>query len=116
MVGFVVVPAVALADEAQVRGVVEAKLGGAKIEGIQPAPMPGLYEVRFRGPNGVQGVYTDANASYIMSGKLYETRTDRDLPEERLRKLNALRSDSLPCEQAVKVHPGNGNRAVPTYS
>jgi len=67
--------------------VVEAKLGGAKIEGIQPAPMPGLYEVRFRGPSGVQVVYTDASASYINQRQDLRGANDRDLTEERLRKL-----------------------------
>src|SRR5205807_4516286 len=100
---FLLFPALALADEAQIRRVLEAKLNDAKIEGIQPAPMPGLFEVRFRGPGGVQVVYTDANASYIMTGKIYETLTDHDLTEERLRKLDAIRFDSLPFEQAVKV-------------
>jgi len=109
-------PAIACAEEAQIRRMVEAKLGGPKIEGIQPAPMPGLYEVRFRGPSGVQVVYTDASASYIISGKIYEARTDRDLTEERLRKLNAIRFDSLPLEQAVKVQRGNGKRVLAMFS
>jgi thiol:disulfide interchange protein DsbC len=113
---FLLFPLLALADEAQIRRVMEAKLGGAKIEGIQPAPMPGLYEVRFRGPSGVQVVYTDANASYIVSGKIYDARTDRDLTEERLRKLNAIRFDSLPFEQAVKVQRGSGTRVLAMFS
>ena len=121
---FLLFPLLTLADEAQIRRVLEAKLGGAKIEGIQPAPMPGLYEVRFRGPSGVQVVYTDANASYIVSGKIYglfgdlvaRARTDRDLTEERLRKLNAIRFDSLPLEQAVKVQRGNGTRVLAMFS
>jgi len=109
-------PSLAFADEAQIRQAIESKLGGAKIEGIQPAPMPGLYEVRFRGPNGVHVVYTDANASYIITGKIYETRTNRDLTEERLRKLNAIRFESLPFEQAVKVQRGNGKRVLAMFS
>ena len=37
----------AAADEAQIRRVVEAKLGnGVKVDGVQPGPL-GLYEVRF---------------------------------------------------------------------
>ena len=40
------------ANEAQIRKVVEAKLGGVKVEGIQPGPL-GLYEVRFRGSSGL---------------------------------------------------------------
>jgi len=103
------------ADEAQIRKVVESKLGGVKIEGIQPGPI-GLYEVRFRGPNGMQVVYTDANATHIFLGKIYETASDRELTEERLRKLNAVKFDSLPLDQAVKIQRGDGKRVLAMFS
>jgi len=105
----------ALADDAQIRKVVESKLGGVKVEGIQPGPM-GLYEVRFRGPNGMQVVYTDANATHIFLGKIYETGNDRDVTEERLRKLNAIKFESLPLEQAVKIQRGDGKRVLAMFS
>jgi thiol:disulfide interchange protein DsbC len=105
----------ARADEAQIRKVVEAKLGGVKIDGIQPGPM-GLYEVRFRGPHGVQVVYTDASATHIFLGKIYDTANDRDVTEERLRKLNAIKFDSLPLEQAVKIQRGDGKRVLAMFS
>ena len=105
----------ALADEAQIRKVVEAKLGGVKVDGIQPGPM-GLFEVRFRGPNGMQVVYTDANATHIFLGKIYETANDRDVTEERLRKLNAIKFESLPLEQAVKIQRGDGKRVLAMFS
>ena len=38
----------ALADEAQIRKAIEAKLGGVKVDGIQPAPVAGIFEVRFQ--------------------------------------------------------------------
>jgi len=105
----------ALADEAEIRRVVEAKLGGAKVEGIQRGPL-GLYEVRFRSPSGVRLVYTDANATHIFLGKIYDTEADRDLTEERLRKLNAIKFDTLPLDQAVKIQRGNGRRVVAMFS
>lgn len=105
----------ALADEAQIRKVIEQKLGGVKVDGIQPAPL-GLYEVRFRVPGGVRVIYTDANATYIFRGTIYEARTDRDLTEERLRKLNAIKFESLPLEQAVKIQRGNGKRVMAMFS
>jgi thiol:disulfide interchange protein DsbC len=105
----------AFADDAQIRRVIEAKLGGAKVEGIQPGPL-GLYEVRFRGPSGMQVVYTDANATHIFLGKIYETQNDRDLTEERLRKLNAMKFDSLPLDQAVKIQRGDGKRVLAMFS
>jgi hypothetical protein len=44
----------AFANEAQIRRALEPKLGGAKIEGVQPAPVPGLFEVRVRSQEGLQ--------------------------------------------------------------
>jgi thiol:disulfide interchange protein DsbC len=104
-----------LADEATIRKVVESKLGGVKVDGVQPGPL-GLYEVRFRGPNGMQVVYTDANATHIFLGKIYDAANDRDVTEERLRKLNAIKFESLPLDQAVKIQRGDGKRVLAMFS
>ena len=104
-----------LADEATIRKVVEAKLGGVKIEGVQPGPL-GLFEVRFRGASGQRIVYTDANATHIFLGKIYDAQNDRDLTEERLRKLNAIKFEQLPLDQAVKIQRGNGKRVLAMFS
>lgn len=106
----------ALANEAQIRRVLEAKMGGVKIEGIQPAPIPGLFEVRYRSAEGVQVLYTDANANHIIVGHIYESRSSRNLTEERARKLNAIKFESLPLDLAVKVQRGNGKRVVAMFS
>jgi len=105
----------ALADEAKIRKVVEEKLNGVKVEGIQRGPL-GLYEVRFRSDDGMHIVYTDATASHIILGKIYDTKGDKDLTEDRLRKLNAIKFDSLPLAQAVKVQRGNGKRVLVMFS
>jgi thiol:disulfide interchange protein DsbC len=105
----------ALADEAVIRRALEPRLG-VKIEGIQPGPLPGLFEVRFRTPDGVQVVYADATGTYVVQGKIYDLRSDRDLTEERLRKLNAIKFESLPLDLAVKVQRGNGKRVVAMFS
>lgn len=105
----------ALADEAQIRKVLENKLGGVKIEGIQPGPL-GLYEVRFRSSSGMRIVYTDADATHIFVGKVYDALNDRDVTEERLRKLNAVKFEALPFDQAVKVQRGSGKRVLAMFS
>jgi len=117
MVAVLCFTASALADEAQIRRVVEAKLGnGAKVEGVQPGPL-GLYEVRFRSlSGGTHIVYTDANAEHLFLGKIYETASDRNITEERLRKLNAIKFDTLPFDQAVKIQRGNGKRVLAMFS
>ena len=104
----------ASADEAQIRKVVAEKLG-VKVEGVQPAPL-GLYEVRYKSPDGMRIVYTDANATHIFVGKIYEAASERNLTEERMRKLNAIKFDSLPLDQAVKIQRGNGKRLVAMFS
>jgi thiol:disulfide interchange protein DsbC len=104
------------ADEAQIRRAIESKLGGGRIEGIQPAPVSGLWEVRFRTSRGVDLIYSDATGSYLIKGNIYDLKTERDLTDERLRKLNAIRFDSLPLAQAVKVQRGNGKRVVAMFS
>lgn len=106
----------AAADEAAIRKALEGKLDGARIEGIQPAPVSGLWEVRLRGEDGVQILYSDATGTHIIHGRIFELRTDRDLTEERTRKLNAVRFDSLPLDLAVKVQRGSGRRVMAMFS
>lgn len=106
----------ALADEAKIRRVVEAALGGVRIEGVQPAPLPGFFEVRFTTREGPQIIYTDPEASFILEGSLYDTRNKRNVTEDRLRKLSAISFDSLPLDLAVKVQRGNGKRVLAMFS
>jgi thiol:disulfide interchange protein DsbC len=112
----VLLPALCLADDAAIRRALEPKLGGAKIEGIQPAPIAGLFEVRFRAQDGMRVVYTDAQGSYVVQGNIFELSSGRDLTEERMRKLSAIKFESLPFDQAVKIQRGNGKRVLAMFS
>ncbi|HEX5611052.1 MAG TPA: DsbC family protein [Burkholderiales bacterium] len=105
-----------LANEALIRQVVESKLGGAKVEGVQASPMPGLFEVRFRTPDGVQIVYTNADATHILIGTLIDVKSERNLTEERMRRFSAINMESLPYDLAVKVRRGNGKRTLVVFS
>jgi thiol:disulfide interchange protein DsbC len=106
----------AAADEAKIRRVVESALGGVRVDTVQPAPIPGFFEVRFTTREGPQIVYTDEEANYILEGSLYDTRRQRNLTEERLRKLSAISFDALPLDLAVKVQRGNGKRVMAMFS
>ncbi len=116
LIGLLCAASVAHANEAAIRKALGPKLGGAKIEGVQPGPMPGLWEVRIRGRSGVQVLYTDAAGAYLNDGHLYDLKNDRNLTEERLRVLNAVKFESLPLEQAVKVQRGDGRRVIAMFS
>lgn len=108
-------PLAPLANEAQILKLLEPKLG-VKVEGISPAPVAGLWEVRIRTPEGVQILYTDASATHILQGRIFNLDTDRNLTEERLRKLNAIAFEALPLDMAVKVQRGNGKRVMAMFS
>jgi len=104
------------ADEAQIRRVIEAKTGGAHIESIRPAPLLGLYEVVIRTQDGPQIVYTDANATGIVLGSIYDVKHDRNLTDERMDGLLAIKFDSLPLQDAVKIRRGSGRRVLAMFS
>jgi len=104
------------ADEAQIRKAVEAKLGGAKVDGVLPTPVPGIFEVRFQSRSGPQILYSDAQGGYLFTGHLIEARSDRDLTEERLLKLTAIDFGSLPLDLAIKIQRGNGKRVLAMFT
>ncbi len=106
----------ALADEARIRKAIEVKLGGAKVEGVQATPIPGIFEVRFQSRNGLQIIYSDAQGAYFFTGHLIDAGKDQNLTEERLQKLSAIEFNSLPLDLAVKVQRGNGKRALAMFT
>ena len=105
-----------LANEQLIRRAIEPKLNGARIEAVQPSPIPGLMEVRFRTPQGIQILYTDPKGENIVQGEIYDTKTGRNLTDERIGKLSAIKFESLPLDQAVKIVRGNGKRVVAMFS
>ena len=106
----------AQADEAKIRRVVESALGGTRVDGVKPAPMPGIFEVQYQSREGPQIVYTDAEANYIFDGTIFDTRNRQNLTEDRLNKLSAISFDALPLDLAVKVQRGNGKRVLAIFS
>ena len=106
----------ALAEESAIRKALEPKVGSARIEGIAPSPLAGLWEVRLRSAEGLQIVYTDAAGTHVILGNMVELRSNRNLTEERMRKLTAIDFASLPLDQAVKIQRGNGKRVMAMFS
>jgi thiol:disulfide interchange protein DsbC len=105
------------AGEAEIRQVLKAKYPDVRIDGVQPAPMPGLFEVRFVTQDGPQIIYTDAMANFfVVNGSLVEAKSGRNLTDERLRKLSAIEFGSLPLDLALKVQRGNGKRVLAMFT
>lgn len=107
----------ARAGEAEIRQVLKAKFPNVRIDGVQPAPMPGLFEVRFVTQDGPQIIYTDALANFfVVDGSIVDAKSGRNLTEERLRRLSAIEFSSLPLDLALKVQRGNGKRVLAMFT
>ena len=106
----------AAANEAQIRKALADKLENARIEGVAPAQLPGLWEVRYRTGRGVRVLYTDPTGRYVITGNIHDLRAEKDLTAERLEQLNAIRFDALPIDQAIKIQRGNGKRVLAMFS
>jgi len=106
------IAAAARADEASVKKAVEARFAGVKVESIAKSPYFGLYEVLV----GEEIIYTDEKVNYIFNGSVIDAKTRRNLTEERLQKLSAIKFDDLPLDIAIKQVRGNGKRVVAVFS
>jgi thiol:disulfide interchange protein DsbC len=82
------------------------------IDEVRTTPIAGVYEIRV---NGTDIYYTDANANYLIQGNLIDTRQRRNLTEERVDKLTAVKFDSLPFKDAFTIVRGNGQRKLAVF-
>jgi thiol:disulfide interchange protein DsbC len=96
---------------AHLKAVLQQRLGHP-VKGVTKSPIAGLYEVNL----GPQLVYSDAAGNYLLIGNMVDTRTNRNLTEERLSDLNRVSFANLPFGNAVKVVHGNGSRRIAVFS
>jgi thiol:disulfide interchange protein DsbC len=82
------------------------------IDEVSKAPMPGLYELRI---NGSEIYYTDAQGDFLVVGNLYDTKQKRNLTEERVDKLTAVKFDALPFKDSFTIVRGNGERKLAVF-
>ncbi len=101
-------------QEDSIKRSVESRFG-VKVEGVRKAPFLGLYEIVVAGDDR-EIAYTDEAASYLFSGNVYELKSRRNLTQERLDRLNAIRFEDLPLDLAIKQVRGNGRRVVAVFS
>ena len=103
----------AQADEALIRKNLQARLPDmGKIDEVRKSELPGLFEVRV---DGVDIYYTDAQANYLIDGILIDTRSKRNLTEERVDKLTAIKFEALPLKDAFVVVRGKGERKLAVF-
>jgi thiol:disulfide interchange protein DsbC len=102
----------AQANEAFIKKTLESRVQGIKIESVVKTPYLGLWEIRV----GDELLYTDEKVSYIFSGNVLDGRNMKNLTEERIQKLTAVKFEDLPFAQAFKVVRGNGKRQIAVFS
>ena len=102
---------VATTDEASIKSAIEGKFPGSKVNSVTKTSYFGLYEVYVNG----QILYTDNKISALIEGSLIDGKTMKNVTEERMQKLNAIKFSDLPLELAVKQVRGDGKRVFATF-
>ena len=101
------------AQEAAIRQALAQRLPQLKVvDEIKPSGVSGLYEVRV---NGSEIYYTDAKGDFLIDGQIIETKTRRNITEDRIAKLTAIPFDSLPIKDAFTLVRGNGQRKMAVF-
>jgi thiol:disulfide interchange protein DsbC len=97
---------------ATLKQVVESRFPGSHVLDVQPAPIPGLYEVFM----GDQIVYSDATGEYLILGSILNTHTKENLTQARLNEYGKIDFGTLPLQRAIKIVKGNGSRKFAVFS
>ncbi len=101
----------AVADEADIKKAMEARLG-AKVESVSKSGYLGLYEVYADGAI----FYTDDKVSAIVvGGQMIDAKSMKNVTDERMKKLTAIRFSDLPLDRAIKQVRGDGKRVLATF-
>jgi thiol:disulfide interchange protein DsbC len=89
----------------------EGKLG-TKVESVTKAGYLGLYEVYADGTI----FYTDEKVTaFIAQGPLIDAKTMKNVTQERMNKLTAIKISDLPLDRAIKHVRGDGKRMLVTF-
>jgi thiol:disulfide interchange protein DsbC len=100
-----------LADEVgTLKKTLETKLA-RPVSSVTRTPYLGLYEVYVDG----QIFYTDEKVSALLMGTLIDGKTMKNVTDERMQKLTAIRFSDLPLALAVKQVRGDGKRVMATF-
>ena len=102
----------AQADESVIRKTLGERIPQlAKIDEVRTTSMPGLFEVRV----GTDLFYTDAKGNYVIQGELIDTKARRNLTEDRINQLTAVKFEDLPFKDAFTLVRGDGSRKIAVF-
>lgn len=98
---------------AAVRTAVEGFTKGRyKVDEVRRTPLAGIYEARI----GNDLIYVDEKGQYLLyQGDLIDMKTQRNLTQERVEDLMAIRFEDLPLKLAIKQVKGNGAQKIAVF-
>jgi thiol:disulfide interchange protein DsbC len=102
----------AQANETAIRKALTQQFPGANIASVEKTPYSGLFEVYLDG----QLIYVDAKAQYVFAGDVIDLKSRSNLTQARLNKLQAIKWDTLPLNNALKTVKGKGERKLVVFS
>jgi len=108
---FIGLPAAAQ-DLDRIRADLRKKFPEAQIESVRKSGYGGLLEVS----GGGEIFYTDEKTTFLLLGSLIDTKSRENVTEARMRKLSAIKFDSLPLDSAIKIVRGNGSRRIAIFA
>ena len=100
------------ADSSTIKKNLAVQFPKSDISSVEKTPYAGLYEVVIDG----QIIYADENADYLFLGNVMDTKTKKNLTNERLAKLDAVGFNTLPLDHAIKFVKGDGSRKLAVFS
>jgi len=105
-------PAPAAVSKA-IRAALESFTGGRyKVEEVRATPLAGIYEARI----GNDLLYIDEKGQFLFwQGDLIDMKSQRNLTQERVEDLMAIRFEDLPLKLAVKQVMGKGEREIAVF-
>ena len=91
---------------------IEKKFPDIKVDKVTKTNYSGLYEIFANN----EIFYTDDKTSFLVLGSILDTQSRVNVSEGRLQKLNVIKFDDLPFDQAIKLVRGNGTRRIAVFA
>lgn len=87
--------------------------GNTTIEEVSKTEIPGIYEVRV---NDVEFFYTNESGRFLLTGKLIDMKSKRNLTDEKIDKITAIKFRDLPASDSITYTRGDGSRKVAIFA